>query len=193
MRRQRGQVLVFFALALPLVLLPVAAYAVDASVTASDHSRLLEVTVRAAEEAAQQIDVGALRSSDGISIDAVAASELARRLVASAEPDAQVTAVGVLGQTVRVMTSETVVLPFNFVGAPSVTIHVSAEARITAGYESVGRTLSPATRSQGEHSTVQSPAVQDHLQLADQIDGTHRAPPEDGRYAACEVINFCIR
>jgi hypothetical protein len=136
MRRQRAQVLIFFALALPLILLPIAAYAVDASLTASTYSRLLEVTARAAEEAAQQIDVGALRSGDGITIDAAAASRLARLVVAGAEPQARVTGVSVLGQAVRVLTSETVVLPFNFVGTPSVDLHAQAEACIATGYES---------------------------------------------------------
>jgi hypothetical protein len=134
-RRQAGQVLVFFALALPLVLLPIAAYAVDASVTASGYSRLVEVTARAAEEAAQQVDIARLRAGGGISIDAAEAMAMARSVVAGAEPSAQVLDLAVLGQQIRLMTSETVVLPFNLLGRPDVDLHASVTARIAAGYD----------------------------------------------------------
>ncbi len=143
---QRAQVLVFFALALPLVLLPIAAYAVDASVAASAYSRLLEVTTRAAEEAAQQIDITGLRSGDAIAIDPTAAIQMARRLVDEADPEIQVDAASVVGQVIRLTTTETVVLPFDFVGSPRVALHATVAARIAPGYDSPSSLLPLSTR-----------------------------------------------
>ena len=133
---QRGQVLVFFALALPLVLLPIAAYAVDAAVTASSFSRLVEVTSRAAEDAAQQVDIARLRAGGGISIDVVSATEAARAALGSSEPDAHVVDLAVLGEELRLVTSETVVLPFNVFGSPNARVRADVTARIAPGYDS---------------------------------------------------------
>ena len=133
---QRGQVLVFFALALPLVLLPIAAYAVDAAVAASSYSRLAEVTARAAEDAAQQIDIARLRAGGGISIDVVNATTAAGDALRSAEPAAQVIDLAVQGDELRLATGETVVLPFNFFGSGEVALHAAVTARIAAGYDS---------------------------------------------------------
>jgi len=132
--RGSGQVLVFFALVLPIVLLPTAAYALDAAVTAAHYSRLVEVTARAAEDAAQQIDVSALRAGGALRVDTVAAVQAARDDVL-ADPDARLISVGLAGDTVTVATGERVLLPLNFVGNPNVTIHASATARIVPGYE----------------------------------------------------------
>jgi hypothetical protein len=147
MRRQRAQVLVFFALALPLVLLPIAAYAVDAAVTASAYSRLVEVSAQAAEQAVEQIDIGRLRAGGGISIDVTGAAAAASAVVRSAEPEARLVDVAVLGQELRLSTSETVVLPFNFFGAPQRTILATATARISAGYDSPSSRLPLPLRS----------------------------------------------
>ena len=134
MTRRSGQVLVFFALVLPVVLLPVAAYAVDAAVTASDYARLVEVTVRAAEDAAQQVDVAALRATGALMLDVAAARQVARDDM-TAEPNAGVVTVGVVGGTVTVATAETVLLPLDFVGAGTITLRASATARIAPGYD----------------------------------------------------------
>ena len=136
MRIQRGQVLVFFALALPLVLLPIAAYAVDAAVTASSFSRLVEVTSRAAEDAAQQIDISRLRAGGGISIDVVSATEAARAALVASEPDARVVDLAVVGEELRLVTTETVVLPFNVFGSPRDRLRAEVTARIAPGYDS---------------------------------------------------------
>jgi len=133
--RGSGQVLVFFALVLPIVLLPAAAYALDAAVTAAHYSRLVEVTARAAEDAAQQIDVSALRAGGALRVDTIAAIQAARDDVL-ADPDVRLISVGLAGDTVTVATAEGVLLPLNFVGNPMVTIHASATARIVPGYES---------------------------------------------------------
>ena len=134
--RQRGQVLVFVAIALPLVLLPIAAYAVDASIAASTYSRLVEITARAAEDAAQQIDVARLRAGGGISIDVANATAAAADALRSAEPSARVVDLAVLGEELRLVTSETVVLPFNFIGPANVPLHAEVTARIAGGYDS---------------------------------------------------------
>ena len=134
MTGRSGQVLVFFALVLPLVLLPVAAYAVDAAVTASEYARLVEVTVRAAEDAAQQVDVAKLRASGALVLD-VAAAERAAHDDLMIEPGASLIAVGVAGDLVTVATAESVALPLDFVGAARVRVHASATARIAPGYD----------------------------------------------------------
>ena len=134
MTGRSGQVLVFFALVLPLVLLPVAAYAVDAAVTASEYARLMEVTVRAAEDAAQQVDVAKLRASGALVLD-VAAAERAAHDDLMIEPGASLIAVGVAGDLVTVATAESVALPLDFVGAARVRVHASATARIAPGYD----------------------------------------------------------
>ena len=136
MNGSRGQVLVFFALALPLIVLPAAAYAVDASVTASVYSRLIEVTARAAEDAAQQIDVARLRAGGGLSIDIASATRAAEDALAAAEPAAQLHDLAVVGADVRLATTETVVLPFTFFGSPRVAVHAEVAARIAPGYDS---------------------------------------------------------
>lgn len=133
---ERGQVLVFFALALPLVLLPIAAYAVDAAVTASTYSRLVEITARAAEDAAQQIDIARLRSGGGISIDVAGATAAAQSALQSAEPAARLLDVAVRGEQLTLLTSEPVVLPFDFFGSANVVLHAEVAARIAGGYTS---------------------------------------------------------
>jgi hypothetical protein len=135
MTRQAGQVLVFFALVLPLILLPVAAYAVDAAVTASGYARLVEVTVRAAEDAAEQIDVAALRATGALVLDIAAATRAAQDDV-TAEPGASVVMIGVAGGAVTVVAAEGVALPLDFVGPAAVAMHASATARIASGYDS---------------------------------------------------------
>ena len=135
MRAQSGQVLVFFALALPLVLLPVAAYAVDAAVAASAYSRLVEVTARAAEQAADQIDIGRLRAGGGIAIDVAGATAAAAAVIESAGSSARVVNLAVLGQQLRLVTTETVVLPFNFIGVSRRVLQADVTARIAAGYD----------------------------------------------------------
>ena len=134
MTGRSGQVLVFFALVLPLVLLPVAAYAVDAAVTASAYARLVEVTVRAAEDAAQQVDVAELRASGSLVLDVAAAARAAHDDL-MIEPGASVVAVGVAGGLVTVTTAESVTLPLDFIGAATIRLHATATVRIAPGYD----------------------------------------------------------
>ena len=132
---QRGQVLVFFALVLPLILLPVAAYAVDAAVSASTMARLQEATTRAAEEAAQQLDAGRFRAGRGIAVDVTSALTVAVDVIRASEPGATVISVAVSGTTVRVQTVEKVILPMRFVGAQDPTVDAYALARLAVGYD----------------------------------------------------------
>jgi hypothetical protein len=133
--RQTGQVLVFFALVLPVIVLPVAAYAIDAAVTGAAYARLVEVTTLAAEEAAQQVDVPALRAGGTPAIAAPEAAAAVRDAIAS-DKAVRITGVAVSGATVIVSTVETVSLPLAFVGSGAVELHASAAARIAVGYDS---------------------------------------------------------
>jgi len=134
MTGRSGQVLVFFALVLPLVLLPVAAYAVDAAVTASEYARLVEVTVRAAEDAEEQVDVAALRAGGAVVLDVAAAVRAAHDDLVI-EPGASVIAVVVAGGLVTIATAESVTLPLDVVCAASIRLHATATARIAPGYD----------------------------------------------------------
>lgn len=135
MASRRGQVLAFFAVALTVVLLPVAAYAVDAATAGAAEARLQEATSQAALEAAQQLGVNALRSQARITVDASAASRAALDIMAAQEPAASVRSVVVAGPNVTVTTDEIVHLPFDFFPVPAVHLEAQATARLTSGYD----------------------------------------------------------
>lgn len=132
---QRGQVLVFVALVLPIVLLPTAAFAVDAASAAGVHARLEQATWSAAESAVQQIDAGALRAGKGITLDRRSVESVARDALAACDPNAAIERLVVDGLYVTVEAAETVQLPLNFLGAPAVRLSAEATARLTLGYE----------------------------------------------------------
>lgn len=131
----RGQALVFFALVIPIVLIPVAAYAIDATVLETREAHLQEVTALAAEQAAQQIDVATLRSGRGLVIDPAGAIAVVGRIVATNEPQALVVSVVVSTTQVTVSLNEPTDVPVNLSGS-SVTLQAQASARLTAGYDS---------------------------------------------------------
>jgi len=120
--------MVFVALALPIVLLPAAAFAVDAATVAGAQARLQAATARAVEVAVQQIDVDVLRSGAGFALQAPR--------ITLDEPGATVEHVAVDGLTITLETGKTVALPFDFLGAPEVHLHARAAARLAVGYES---------------------------------------------------------
>jgi Flp pilus assembly protein TadG len=134
MNRQSAQVLTFFALVLPIVLLPVAAYAVDATIVAGRAAGLQAATVQAAETAAQQLNIGVLRSSGILTVDPGTAALVATRTLAQEEPAASLDSSIVTGATVTVMTSEPVTLPFSIL-ARTITLHARATARLVPGYD----------------------------------------------------------
>lgn len=131
--KQTAQVLTFFALTLPIVLLPVAAYAVDATMIASREAGLQAATAEAAEAAAQQLDVGVIRSSGALTLDTAAAIVVADQTLVEEEPQASVDTSSIGGVEVMMVTSEQVTLPFS-VFARTATLHARASARLVAGY-----------------------------------------------------------
>lgn len=135
MSSQRGQVLVFVALVLPIVLLPAAAFAVDAASAASVQARLEQATWSAAESAVQQIDAGALRAGRGVTLDQRSVEAVARDALAAEDPNAAIERLAVAGLYVTLEAAERVQLPLNFLGAPAVKVRAKATARLTLGYE----------------------------------------------------------
>jgi Flp pilus assembly protein TadG len=134
--QERGQVLAFFAILLPIILLPLAAYAVDAAFVSTRAAGLEEATAQAAEAAAQQVNVDALRSRSDLTIDASIARAVAIQAMSESEPGASVESVVVLGALVTVTAREVVTLPFNFLPAPAVKLDARVSARLVGGYDS---------------------------------------------------------
>ena len=147
MKGERGQVLAFFAVALPVILLPLAAYAVDAAFVSTRAAGLEAATAQAAEAAVQQVDANALRSRSDLAIDALVARSVAIQSVNDLEPGASVMSVVVTGQLVTVTATETVALPFNFLPVQAITLEAHASARLVAGYDSPSSRLPLPTNS----------------------------------------------
>lgn len=135
MTRGRGQVLVLFALLLPMLLLPIAAYAVDSSVVAAARASLQATTAAAAEAAAQRIDVDRLRATGTLEVDPRDVSEAVTAMVLDERPKATVDGVSVAGSLVTVMSSERVMLPLPLLDR-AVVVTARATARIVPGYDS---------------------------------------------------------
>lgn len=135
-RGDRGQVLAFYAVLLPIVLLPLAAYAVDVAFVSARAAGLQEATAQAAETAAQQLNVDALRSRSELIVDAQAAADVASRAMSDSEPEATVESVIVVGSMVTISTRVVIRLPFNFLPASATVIHARASARLVGGYDS---------------------------------------------------------
>jgi hypothetical protein len=130
-----GQALVFFALVLPLVLLPVAAFGAEAGFLAARQAHLSEATAQAALEAAQQLDAAALRAGTGWLLDPSAAHAVAARDLADQEPGAVLDALTVTGAQLTLAVHEVVPLRLAaFAGASSATLRAAITARLTPGY-----------------------------------------------------------
>lgn len=132
---ERGQVLAFFAILLPIILLPLAAYAVDAGFVSTRAAGLEEATAQAAEAAAQQVNGDALRSRSELTIDASIARAVAIQAMSQSQPEASVESVVVSGALVTVTARELVTLPFTFLPAPAVKLDARVSARLVAGYD----------------------------------------------------------
>ncbi len=135
-RRQSGQVLAFMALVLSIVLLPVAAYAVDAATVSARAAGLQAATAQAALRAAQEIDVAVLRGRGTLRVDSSRAAAAATAALAAEEPSATLTSVTVSGRLVTVASGEVIKLPFALLPPPLVKLKARASARLTAGYDS---------------------------------------------------------
>jgi len=132
--RQTGQVLAFFAVALPLVLLPVAAYALDSATVSARAAGLQAATAMAAEAASEQLDVATLRSRGELVLDPGSARAVAMQDLEADEPGAILERVVVSGVTVTVVASERVSLPLPLL-ARTVTLHAHSAAQLVPGYD----------------------------------------------------------
>jgi hypothetical protein len=135
MRGQHGQVMAFIAVALAIVLMPLAAYAIDTATVSAAASALQEATATAAIEAAQQLDAAGFRASGVMNVDAGAARTAARVVLAAEAPSASVSSVTVSGVEVTVAAGELVELPVDFLPTRRVLLEARASARLTAGYD----------------------------------------------------------
>jgi hypothetical protein len=133
--RQSAQVLAFLALVLPLVLLPVAAYAVAATTLDTERSRLQAAAAQAAEDAVQNVDEAAFWNGSQAAPDPVAAAAAARQALAAYEPSAVVDASEVshgvltLAAHERAQVPLAAFLPFNVV-----TLRATVRVRLVAGF-----------------------------------------------------------
>jgi hypothetical protein len=134
-RGQAAQTLVAFALFLPLVLLPVVAYAVQATLLATRASLLQSSAARAAEDASQAVDIGALRSRGVLRLDPAEATRIAAASLAGEDAAARLDGVVVGPVSVTVSAHDQVPLEFGgILRAGTVTLTTVATARLTAGY-----------------------------------------------------------
>ncbi|HVD45949.1 MAG TPA: hypothetical protein VNG70_01570 [Candidatus Limnocylindria bacterium] len=144
---ERGQVLAFFAILLPIILLPLAAYAVDAAFVSTRAASLQGATNQAAEVAAQQADIGAFRLRSALTLEPSSARAAARQSIRESEPEASVVSVTVKGAVVTVITMEVVNLPFKFLPAQAITLEAHASARLVGGYDNPSSRLPLPTRT----------------------------------------------
>src|SRR6267143_5723352 len=99
-RSQRGQVMAFIAVALAIVLMPLAAYAIDVATVSAAAAALQEATATAAIEAAQQLDVIDFRAVGAMTVEAGAARRAAGAVLAAQAPSAALSSVTVSGAEV---------------------------------------------------------------------------------------------
>jgi len=138
-RAHAAQTLVAFALFLPLVLLPVAAYAVQATLLASRASLLQAAAARAAEDASQAVDIGALRSRGVLRLDLAEATRIAGASLAGEDAAARLDGVAVGTDSVSVSAHDQVPLAFGgILRAGTVTLTTMATARLVSGYRNPG-------------------------------------------------------
>ncbi len=135
MSSQGGQVMAFIAVALAIVLMPVAAYAIDAASVSATAAALQEATAMAAMEAAQQLDPIDFRAGVGLTVDGGAARKVAHDVLTAEVPLASVSSVTVNGAQVTVAAGELIRLPFDFLPARLVRLEARASARLAGGYD----------------------------------------------------------
>ena len=136
-RTARGQALVFFAIAVPAALLPVAGLAVDASVLAARQAALAGAVETTALDLAAQVDASALRAGTGWNADSAVAATAAAAYLAAVDPNAVLDAVTVSGGTVTVAAHDSVpATALLLVPVPPGVLHASASARLRHGLAS---------------------------------------------------------
>jgi hypothetical protein len=132
---QRGQVLAYVALVLPLVLLPVAAFAVAASALDTQRSRLEAAAAQAAEDAVQKLDEQSFRQGSPAAPDPVAATAAARQALLAYEPAAVVDASELSEGVLTLTTHERAHVPLaGFLPVNTVVLKVTVRARLAAGF-----------------------------------------------------------
>lgn len=134
-RKQRGQVMAFIAVALGMVVMPIAAYAVDSATSSAAAASLEEATARAVVEASQQLDITGFRATGVLSVDAAAARGVVQAVLAAEVPMASIKSVTVTGAEITIATREDVQLPFDFFPDRAVHLQASASARLAGGYD----------------------------------------------------------
>jgi hypothetical protein len=144
---QNGQVMAFIAVAMAMVMMPLAAYAIDAATVSAAASALQAATAMAAIEAAQQLDTAGLRATGVMTVDAGAAQRAARAVLAAENSSASVSSVTVRGAEVTVATGEVVLLPLDFLPTQRVRLEARASARLAGGYDKPSSRLPLPSRS----------------------------------------------
>src|SRR5260370_3102917 len=134
MRGQRGQVMAFIAVALGMVLMPLAAYAIDIATVSAAAAALEEATATAAIEAAQQLDEIDFRAGGAMTVDAGAARRAAAAVLAAEAPLASVSSVTVSGAEATVAAGALVQLPVDFLPTRRVPLQARASARLAGGH-----------------------------------------------------------
>lgn len=136
---RRGQSLIFFAIALPAILLPLAALAAEGSLVAARQARLSEATAAAATAGALALDAGALRAGSGWRLDAGAAGAAAASALAAVDPAAILDQTAVSGRQLTVTAHEFVHLQLAvFTPRGGLAVRATATAALTPGYSTPG-------------------------------------------------------
>jgi hypothetical protein len=138
-RSEAAQTLVMFALFIPLVLLPVAGFAIQATLLATRAALLQAAAARAAEDGAQALDVAGFRATGALRLDPAIAKQVATTSFAEEDRQAQLDGVEVGTSTVTVLAHDEVAMGFGgFLSAGSVRLAATASARLAAGYAGSG-------------------------------------------------------
>jgi hypothetical protein len=125
----------FIAVALAIVLMPIAAYAIDSATVSAAAATLQEATATAAIESAEQLSATEFRSTGRLTLDVNAARQVARAVLAAEAPAASLSSVVVQGAEVTVSAAELVHLPFDFFPMRVARLDATASARLQAGYD----------------------------------------------------------
>ena len=138
-RSAAGQSLVALAALLPLVLLPLALYTVEAALLATRQARLTGAVIQAAEDGAQQIDRDSYRRNPRVSLLPGQVRAVAEASLRASDPVASLDEVSFDGQgRVRLAAHEEVPLHVAMIW-PNASIRLRAEtvAWLRLGYEPI--------------------------------------------------------
>jgi hypothetical protein len=140
--------MVSVALLLPVVLLPLMAYAVQATLLATHASRLQSAVARAAEDGASAIDAATLRAGGGLVLDPTSAAARAGGSLAAEDPEAVLDSVTVAASVITVRAHERIDVGIGaMLGSGATVLRAAATARVTAGYASPSSRLPLPNRS----------------------------------------------